>query len=73
MMFTKSVLSEDISDDTFPFDWLIDMSLAASVFDSIKFMIPSACVKSILPFKKALFVNSPGSASLAPLINNIFT
>ena len=26
----------------------------------------SACVKSSLPFKKALFVNSPGSAKSAP-------
>ena len=29
-------------------------------------IIDSACAKSIRPFKKARFVNSPGSASRAP-------
>ena len=34
----------------------------------------SASDKSILPFKKALFVNSPGSAILAPaFMNNLRT
>ena len=59
-------LSSFIMFDTWPFSWFMDIFLDISVFASIKFIIPSAWVKSILPFRKALLVNSPGSASLAP-------
>ena len=37
-----------------------------SVLALIRSITASACDKSILPFKKALLVNSPGSAILAP-------
>ena len=42
--------------------------IASSVLAVIKSITASACDKSILPFKKALLVNSPGSASLAPAL-----
>ena len=38
----------------------------ASVLEEISSATASAWERSILPFKKALFVNSPGSAALAP-------
>ena len=37
-----------------------------SVWDDIKSLIDSASTRSILPFKKALLVNSPGSACMHP-------
>ena len=40
--------------------------LLLSVLLSIKSITDSACVKSILPLRKALLVNSPFSAFLAP-------
>ena len=54
----------------FPSSEEIASFLALSVLLSSKSNTASDLVKSILPFKNALFVNSPGSANLAPLFNN---
>ena len=56
--------------DVSPVSVFIDIFLAVSDFDDIKSIVASASRRSILPFKKALLVNSPGSASLAPLSSN---
>ena len=42
-----------------------------SDFDDIKSIVASASNRSILPFRNALLVNSPGSANLAPLFKSI--
>lgn len=39
---------------------------AASDRDAIRSAIPSACARSIFPFRKAIWENSPGSAGEAP-------
>ena len=54
---------------TLPSNCFILTEYALSVFALIISIIASAWDKSILPFKKALLVNSPASASLAPLFN----
>ena len=52
----------------FPFNWFIEF-LSAYSFLAFKISITaSAWDKSILPFKNARFVNSPGSAGLAPYL-----
>ena len=48
-----------------------DIFLALSDFDDIKSIVASASNRSILPFRNALLVNSPGSANLAPLFKSI--
>ena len=55
-----------ISLDKYPLLCINADFIAKSVLAVIISITASAWDKSILPFKKALFVNSPGSASLAP-------
>src|SRR3712207_8887844 len=57
-----------MSCDREPSSCLIAIDMALSVFARIRSMTASACVKSIRPFKKARFVNSPGSAIRAPCL-----
>ena len=52
-----------------PFKFFNETSWFKSVSDEIKAEIDSACIKSILLFKKALYENSPGAAFLTPLAN----
>jgi hypothetical protein len=42
----------------------------ATPMDFNKSITPSASIRSILPFRKARFVNSPGSAKTQPFSNN---
>ena len=65
-MAINSLLNFFIRFDVSPVNVFIDIFLADSAFDDIKSIVASASSKSILPFKNALLVNSPGSASLAP-------
>ena len=65
----KSSRNSLIISDALPFTCLSAISLDLSVLAFIKSIIPSASVKSILPFKKALLVNSPGSAKRQPCDN----
>jgi flagellar biosynthesis protein FlhA len=60
-------LSAAISFEKPPFSCFKAKSWAMRCSDAIKSATASACAKSSLPFKKALWVNSPGSANLAPL------
>ena len=53
---------------TAPPSWLKELLSAKSFFEFITSMTDSAWDKSILPFKNALLVNSPGSAGLAPFL-----
>ena len=50
----------------FPESCALELSSAKELWASMMSMTASAFVRSILPFKKALLVNSPGSASLQP-------
>ncbi len=63
--------------DNFPSSIETAIFAALSDFALIRSAIASACNKSIFPFKKALSVNSPGLANLAPYIkqasNMLFT
>ena len=54
--------------ETEPFNCFIPIWRANSLSACIISIIASAFDKSILPFKKALFVNSPGCANLAPAL-----
>ena len=67
MSFLKLLINFDIS----PFIPFILNFLALSVEELIKSPTASASTKSILPFKKALFINSPGSACLTSSNNKI--
>ena len=58
--------------ETDPFNWQKEASIAYWFLALIKSITASACDKSILPFKNALFVNSPGSAALAPYFKTVF-
>ena len=49
-----------------PLSLLPALFIAYSLSALIISITASACVRSIRPERKALFVNSPGSASLAP-------
>ena len=60
-----------ISFDTLPRSWLTEDCSAYSFFALITSMTASAWERSILPFKNARFVNSPGSASLAPAFKTV--
>jgi tRNA modification GTPase len=53
---------------TAPPSWLKELLSAKSFFEFITSITDSAWDKSILPFKNALLVNSPGSAGLAPFL-----
>ena len=57
-----------ISLDKYPVLCIKADFIAKSVLAVIISITASACDKSILPFKNALLVNSPGSASLAPAL-----
>ena len=64
-----------ISFERKPSNCFIPFLASLSDFALITSITDSACNKSILPFKNALFVNSPGSASSAPFFkhnSNIF-
>ena len=56
---------------TLPLNWFRELSSAISLFALITSITASAWDRSIRPFKKARFVNSPGSASLAPYFNTV--
>ena len=58
--------SSRIFRETEPASWLTELFKAYSLVDWITSATASAWAKSIRPFKKARFVNSPGSAVLAP-------
>ena len=62
MLLLKSFIFSPV----FPFMFFAAIFILSSVFAFIISITASAWLKSILPFKNALFVNSPGSASLAP-------
>ena len=57
--------------DNSPVTPFILIFLDASVLAFIKSLIDSASSKSLLPFKNALFRNSPGSANRQPCSNSI--
>ena len=56
-----------MTEKTAPLNWLKEDRIANSLVDCIKSITASALDKSILPFKNARFVNSPGKASLTPV------
>ena len=55
-----------ICSDNLPFKRLMEFLRAYLFFEFMISITASAWLKSILPFKNARFVNSPGSAGLAP-------
>ena len=63
MIFSLNALTFS---DILPFNWLTELFNAYSFWALITSMTASAWDRSIRPFKNARFVNSPGSAGLAP-------
>jgi hypothetical protein len=57
---------DSIRRDSSPFNWEAATFRAASVRAAIMSATASAWVRSMRPFRKARFVNSPGSAGRAP-------
>ena len=57
-----------IFSETEPESWLNELFNANSFLELITSITDSACERSILPFKNARFVNSPGSAGRAPYL-----
>ena len=56
--------------DKTPSSCFIPVFASFSDFAFITSITDSACSKSILPFKNALLVNSPGSAKFAPFFKH---
>ena len=69
IIFTSFSLSFLILLLVVPVRLLIASFLALSFLTFTRSFTASYFVKSILPYKNALFVNSPGSASLIPLFS----
>ena len=71
----KELLVKRMSDLQSMFVGQTEKQIAAAFDEAITSATASACDKSILPFKKARWVNSPGNAGLAPVsikTSNIF-
>ena len=69
----SSSLSGFISLERAPLSWFRASLRARSVFADMSSATASAWVRSSFPFRKALFVNSPGSARRAPSSNSLWS